>query len=233
MIPYNTCRQPSSARAVGLALGLLLLWPQALVAQIEVQLFLGASVSAPSPLSIEQRQQPDLRFTAHWATRPFQDALYYAARVGLWQGSRGWAFDFTHHKIYLTNPPAAVQQFRITNGLNLLTVSRTFRRGEFSFGLGAGPVVTFPRTRIRDQRLEEGRGFWGGYFLSGGHLMASATRRFPLSGRLFFSLDGRASATYLRLPVGNGHASVPNFALHFHGGLGYGPNPRPKKAPTR
>jgi hypothetical protein len=200
------------------------LFPGPLPAQVEVQLFLGSSISAPSPLSIEQRRQPDLRFTAHWATRPFQDAPYYAARVGLWRGSRGWAFDFTHHKIYLTNPPATVQQFRITNGLNLLTLSRTFRRGDLSWGLGAGPVVAFPRTRIRDQRLEEGRGFWDGYFLSVGHLMASAMRRFPIAGRLFLSLDGRASASYVRLPVANGHASVPNFALHFHAGLGYGPS---------
>lgn len=223
MIRNHTSSDPQHARLGALILlfgGLLL--PARLAAQLEVQFFLGSSISAPSPLSIEQRGQPRLRFTAHWATRPWDDAPYYAARVGLWRASRGWSLDFTHHKIYLTNPTPSVQQFRITNGMNLFTVSRTFRRGRFSYGVGAGPVVTFPVNRVRDQRLEEGRGFWGGYFLSGGHLMASLTRRVPLTGRLFLSLDGRASVSYVSVPVGNGHASLPNFALHFHVGLGYG-----------
>ena len=52
--------------------------------------------------------------------------------------------------------------------------------------------------------------------------MASATRQFPLAAALFLSLDGRLSATYVRVPVAGGHASVPNLALHFHAGVGYG-----------
>lgn len=221
MILYNTSWLLPCARIAALA-GTLFC-PRSGAAQVEVQLFLGSSISAPSPLRIDQEHMPGLRFTAHWATRPFQDAPYYAARIGLWRSSRGWALDFTHHKIYLTNPPAAVQQFRITNGMNLLTVSRMFRRRELSLAVGAGPVVTFPISLIRDQALGKGRGFWGGYFLSGVHLMTSATRRFPLAGRLFLSLDGRLSASYVRVPVSNGHASVPSFAVHLHAGLGYGP----------
>ena len=186
--------------------------PAAVRAQVEFQAFLGSSVSAPSPLSITQAGQPDVRFTAHWATRPWLDTWYYAGRVGLWSGDRGWLFDFTHHKIYLTNRPAEVQSFRITNGLNMITVSRGFRRGPLSFAVGAGPIVTFPRTRIRGETLEPGSGFWGGYFLSGGNLMASATRSFPVLGGLFLSLDARASASYVRVPVAHGHAAVPNFA---------------------
>jgi hypothetical protein len=190
--------------------------------QVEFQAFLGSSVSAPSPLTITQRGQPDLHFTAHWATRPWLDTWYYAGRIGFWRGDRGWLLDFTHHKIYLTNRPAEVQRFRITNGMNMITVSRGFRHGPLSFALGAGPVVTFPRTRIRGDMLQSGQGFWGGYFLSGGHLMASATRSFPVVAGAFLSLDARASASYVRIPVAHGHASVPNFALHLHAGLGYG-----------
>ena len=87
--------------------------------------------------------------------------------------------------------------------------------------VGAGPVVTYPISRVRGRKLQSGRGFLGGYFLSGGTLMASATRRFPLSAGFFLSLDGRVSATYVRVPVADGHASVPNLALHLHAGLGY------------
>ena len=85
--------------------------------------FFGSSISVPTPLTITQRGEPDLHFTAHWATQPFLDTWYYAGRIGVWSGNRGWLFDFTHHKIYLTNGPAEVQQFRITNGMNLFTVS--------------------------------------------------------------------------------------------------------------
>jgi hypothetical protein len=196
-------------------------WPAPASAQLELQAFLGSSVSAPSPISIHQQGQPDLRFTAHWATRPFLDTWYYGGRIGLWKGSRGWLLDFTHHKLYLTNPPAEVQRFRITNGMNMLTVSRGFRRGKLTYAFGAGPVITYPVNTVRGEALNKDRGFLGGYFLSGGNLMASATRRFPLASGVFLSLDGRVTASYVRVPVAHGHASVPNAAVHFHMGLGY------------
>jgi len=196
-------------------------WPAPASAQIEIQAFLGSSLSAPSPLSITQQGQPDLRFMAHWATQPFLDTWYYAGRVGVWKGNRGWLLDFTHHKISLTNGPAEVQKFRITNGMNMFTLSRGFRRRNLAVALGAGPVITYPVTRVRGEALEDSRGFLGGYFLSGGHLMASATRRFPVGEGFFLCLDGRVSASYVRVPVARGHAAVPNLALHLHAGLGY------------
>jgi hypothetical protein len=216
-----------------LALGLLVLAarPAAVRAQVELQAFFGSSVSLPTPLTITQAGEPDLHFTAHWATRPFLDTWYYGGRIGVWSGNRGWLFDFTHHKIYLTNRPAEVQRFRITNGMNLFTVSRGFRRGLFSYAIGAGPVITFPINRVRDRRLSGDRGFWGGYFLSGANLMASATRQFPVAEGVFFSLDGRVSASYVRVPVAGGHASVPNLALHFHAGLGYSIGGRRQRGP--
>jgi hypothetical protein len=51
--------------------------------------------------------------------------------------------------------------------------------------------------------------------------MASATRRVSLFYGAFLSLDGRVSASFLRIPVADGHATVPNLALHLHLGLGY------------
>ena len=203
--------------------------PASAAAQIELQAFLGSAVSAPSPLSIHQEGQPNLRFTAHWATRPFLDTWYYAGRIGLWKGNRGWLLDFTHHKIYLTNPPPEVQRFRITNGMNIFTLSRGFRRGRLTYALGAGPVITYPRNTVRGDKLDEDRGFLSGYYLSGGSLMASVTRRFPLMTGFFLSLDSRLSASYVRVPVVHGHAGVPNVALHVHAGLGF--QPEPDRAP--
>lgn len=213
------------ARVLPLLLLGLAGWPATARAQLELQAFLGSSVSAPSPLSITQHGRPGLDFMARWATRPFLDTWYYAGRIGLWTGNRGWLLDFIHHKIYLTNAPPEVQRFRITNGMNLFTVSRGFRRGQLTYAVGAGPVITFPKNRVRDERLEAGRGFLGGYFLSGANLMGSVTRRFPLTSGLFLSLDGRVSASYVRVPVARGHASVPNLALHVHAGVGYQQSP--------
>jgi hypothetical protein len=200
--------------------------PTRALGQIELQAFLGSSVSAPSPLSISQRGQPDLDFTAHWATRPWLDTWYYAGRIGLWQGDRAWLFDFIHHKIYLNNNPPEVEKFRITNGMNMFVFSRGFRRGKLTYAVGAGPVITYPINRVRGEKLESGRGFLGGYFLSGGTIVGSVTRRFPLTAGFFLSLDSRVSATYVRVPVADGHASVPNLALHVHAGLGFQPERR-------
>lgn len=211
-----------SRRSLLLLLGLAG-WPAPALAQVELQAFLGSSVSAPSPLSVTQQGQPDLDFMAHWATRPQLDTWYYAGRIGLWKGNRGWLLDFIHHKIYLTNRPPEIQKFQITNGMNMFTLSRGFRRGKLTYAVGAGPVVTYPINRVRDRALESGRGFFGGYFLSGATVVGSATRRFPLGWGVFLSLDSRISASYVRVPVSGGHASVPNFALHLHAGLGFQP----------
>jgi len=205
----------------------LALAPRAALAQVELQGFLGSSVNSPSPLSITQRGQPDLHLTGHWATRPFRPTWYYAARLALWRGNRGWALDFTHHKMYLIDRPGPIQRFELSNGVNMVTVSRAFRSRKLSWAVGAGPVVTFPISRVRGTELERRRGFFGGYFLSGATAMASVTRRFPLAAGVFLSLDSRVSASYVRVPVANGHASVPNLALHFHAGLGYGGPHRP------
>jgi hypothetical protein len=186
----------------------------------EIQAYWGSAASLPLPISIVQRGQPDLDFTARWTTRPARAAIYYAFRFGLWSGNRGWRLDYTHHKIYLENPPPEVQEFRITNGFNILTISRAYRSNRLTYGFGAGPVFTYPYNRVRGRELDQDRGL-AGYLLSGGSVMGTVSRDIPLAGGLVLNLDVRASASYARVPVVDGHASVPNAALHFHGGLGY------------
>lgn len=191
--------------------------------RLELQAFLGSSLSLPSPVSISQSGQPTLRFTGHWATRPFLDTWYYAGRLGLWKGDKGWLLDFIHHKIYLIDRPALVQRFQITNGMNEITVSRAFRHKHLSYAFGAGPLIAAPLSTIRGQHRPYGGGFFDRYFLAGGTLMSSVTRSFPLRLGVSLLLDGRASASYGRVPVANGHGSFLNIALHFHAGLGLTP----------
>ncbi len=187
---------------------------------VEAQAFLGSALSAPLPISIRQDGQPDLDFTARWATKPGRPTRYYAWRVGIWRGNRGWRLDHTHHKLYLKNFPPEVQEFRITNGFNIFTVSRAFRRNHLTYSLGAGPVLTFPINTVRGKPLDHDRG-WGGYVLGGGSVIAMVTREFGIVGGLVANLDARGSASYVRIPVVDGHASVPNAAVHLHAGLGY------------
>ena len=51
--------------------------------------------------------------------------------------------------------------------------------------IGAGAVVTNPITRVRGEKLQSDQGFWGGYFLSGGNLVATATRSCPVVAGAF------------------------------------------------
>lgn len=213
---------PMSRALLGpaVAVAALAMAPKAASAQLEAQIFFGSALSLPLPMSITQTGESDLSFTAHWATRPRRPTWYYAWRIGVWKGTRGWRLDHTHHKIYLTNPPPEVQQFQITNGFNIATISRAFRSKNLTYSLGAGPVITYPISRVRDKKIDHDRG-WNGYLLSGGSILGMVTREFPLTAGLVLSLDARGSASYVRVPVVNGHASVPNMALHLHAGLGY------------
>lgn len=189
-------------------------------AQVEIQIFGGSAVSLPLPITVSQAGYPDLHFTARWATRPTRPAWYYAWRVGLWKDDRGWRLDHTHHKIYLLNRPPEIEVFQITNGFNLVTVSRAFRRRHLTYSVGAGPVITFPISTVRGREFEHDTGL-SRFHLSGGTVMAMATRELPLVGGLVLSLDARGSLSYVRVPIADGHARVPNAALHLHAGLGY------------
>jgi hypothetical protein len=194
--------------------------PRRAIAQLEVQLFGGTAASLPLPVTISQAGEPDIRFTARWDTKPTHPTFYYAWRIGLWRNDRGWRLDHTHHKIYLVNPPPEVDAFRITNGFNIVTLSRAFRSRHLTYSIGAGPVITYPISTVRGKKFDHDNG-WDGYHLSGASTVAMATREFPLTGGLVLSLDARASVSYVRVPVVDGHARVPNAALHAHAGLGY------------
>lgn len=196
--------------------------PATASSQVTLELFEGTSIDAPLPVNVTLHHNPGLHWNPRFRNFPFKDTWYYAGRIGFWKGNKGWLFDFTHHKLYATRLPAEVQEFNITNGVNMITLSRGWRRGNLIYSLGAGPVVAYPRVRIHDQKLEADRGFiFDGYFLSGATIMATASRRFYLVPEaVFLSLDLRGSASYLRIPVADGHASVPNLALHLHAGFG-------------
>ena len=188
-----------------------------------VEAYLGAPFNIPTPLSIEQSGQPDLRTTAHYETRPFEAPWYYDVRIGRWNGKTDWAIELTHHKIFLTNPPAEVASFASSHGYNLLTASRGWELPfDFWARIGLGLVISHPESSLRGTRFGENGGIWGlGFYISGATATASLQKRCYLVGGLFVAATGMMSASYAVLPVVDGHALVPNLAFHALFGVGY------------
>lgn len=186
----------------------------------------GTALSMNSNVTIVQQGHPDLRFTAAWETRPLEDAWYYAGRAGFWRKDRGWALEFIHHKVYLTNNPPEVQEFKVTFGYNLLTVARRWRRGHTNWGVGGGVVVGHPVTTVRGKELPPGDGILQGllgkdhFFIGGPTAIGSIGRQYNMIPWVHLSLEAKLSATWARFPIADGHATVPNVALHLLAGLG-------------
>lgn len=189
------------------------------------QLLVGGALNLPTPLTIRQAGQPDLRFTARYSSRPFTPPIYYGVQVGRRSGGTEWTVELLHQKLYLEDPPAEVQRFSVSHGFNLLTVSRGWRLTD---GLwtraGLSAVLAHPESVVRGLKLEEDGGLFGtGQHLSGIGLDATLEKRFPLAGKLYFALDGKVTAAWAVLPVAEGEASVPSVSAHALAGLGLGP----------
>jgi hypothetical protein len=194
-----------------------------LAAQLLIEGYLGGSYSVPTPLTIVQQSYPDLKLTAHYSTRPFNDSWYYGWRVGYFWGRKGLLFDLVHQKLYLENPPPEVQDFRVTYGYNILTLGPAWKTKHLTLNLGAGPVVGNPYSNVRGQVWTRDQGlFNAGYYFGGAALQGGAGWNFRIVGRFFLSLDARFTAAYAQVPIRSGHADVPNLAFHLLAGAGYG-----------
>ncbi|MEZ4412444.1 MAG: hypothetical protein R2910_05625 [Gemmatimonadales bacterium] len=206
-----------------LPLLLLALRPCAAHAQWAVEGFLGTSFSAHSPLTIYQAGKPTLHITADYATNPRQAWIYYAFRVSRWWGRWGGTAGFIHQKVYLTNPPPEVQEFRVTNGYNLFSVGAGYLTRGWSFLGGLGPVIANPANTVRGLPLpDNGGGFGTGYYLSGVNLQLGVNRRFYVVDRAFLTVDVTGTAAWASVDVVNGHADTPNYALNLLFGVGWG-----------
>ena len=188
----------------------------------EVAIGGGATYNFTTPLSIYQDDQPEIKIKARYRTEPFRAPVYYDIRVNKWRENTGWALKFTHHKIILENLPPEIQRFSITDGFNLLTANRLWRRNNFSWSVGGGVVITHPESTIRQKPYPENKGLLNqGYYISGPTLEAAVAQRYYLFNRLFLSGEARVTGSWVRVPVVSGHANVTNAALHLVAGLGF------------
>lgn len=182
----------------------------------------GSAYNFKTPLVIKQQEEEDIRLQARYATKPFNMPPYYEFQVVRWNKKNGWGFKVTHHKLYLQNNPPEVQRFTITDGYNLLTITRQYKLGGFIYHIGAGGVFTHPESIVRHQMFSETEGFlYSGYHLSGPVAETAIEKRIDLSSRFILSLEGRATASYIRVPVYNGSAKTSNIAIHGLAGIGY------------
>jgi hypothetical protein len=195
----------------------LLLNSSAASAQWMVEAFMGDAFSLPTPLTVSQTGYPRYQLTAHYETRPLAPRLYYAWRLARWAGDRGWLVEHVHHKLYLTNPTAVVQDLEVTHGYNLVTLNRGWKRGRTVLLLGAGAVVTFAHSTVRGKVFPHEEP----YRLSGVTIQAGAARRFELTDHFFVTGEGKLTTSWARLPVVDGMAEVPNVAVHLLAGGGW------------
>lgn len=156
--------------------------------------------------------------SARYRTRGLRTPLYYVLRGARWSDDKAWEISFIHHKLYLANPPAGVSSLSITHGFNIFSLARAFKSGDWSWRVGAGPVITHAEATINGTQYD------GPYKLSGAALLVGAGRRFYLGRSTFVSLEGMLTAAYAnpRLPgPPDGELKVINTALHALVGVGY------------
>lgn len=217
-------RRPTLLKVLFILTAIGALPSRELAAQREwtAELFAGTAWNAHTPLTIWQAGQPDIHVQARYRTKPWTGSPYYSFRIARWNGERAWAVDFTHHKLYLDNPPAEVQRFDVTHGYNLLHLSRVWRRHDWLFSVGPGLVFTHPENTVRNLAFdpESGGTLGGGYYLDGVSLMGAVGRQVKLTGPLFVTGLGKLTLSNVTVRVVDGEAEVPNVAFHFNVGIG-------------
>ena len=185
----------------------------------------GADYNVPTRLKITQSNHRNIIVRhAHYKTHPFQSPIFYDIQIGKWEDQAAWEIEFLHHKIYLEDRPAEIQNFSISHGYNLLYLNRAWLlKHDFRFRIGLGAVIAHPENEINHKSLDHSRGgtFGRGYYLAGFSGQVGAGRRFYFTKHIYGSLGGKVLLSYAWVPVKDGDAVVPNLALYGIFGLGY------------
>lgn len=175
----------NAARALAAAATALILTASAAAAQagtrheISLEVFGGTAWSFHTPLSVRLPGNA-LRQTAHYSTRPFADAPYYAYRIGYGTASRGVDAELLHHKLYLENPAPPIEHFEVTHGYNLVTTNARAPVGRWQLRAGVGLVIAHAEGTIAGQPVGRRRTFLGGgYHIVGATTQVSFGRRYP------------------------------------------------------
>jgi hypothetical protein len=183
-----------------------------------VEAYGGSAYNFRNRLSISQEGSPSQSVDAKYETRGLRAPPYYILRAARWSGDAAWEISQIHHKLYLTNPPPGVGDVSISHGFNILTVNRAYRAGDWTYRIGAGPVVTHAEATINGTKYD------GPYKLSGAALLAGAGWRYYVTESTFFSVEGLLTLARAnpKLPgPPDGELRATNTAIHAAFGLGH------------
>jgi hypothetical protein len=128
------------------------------------ELFAGGAWSLPLPIVVESAGER-VRFLAHYATRPFQDAPYYSYRVGRTSVGRGAEVEMLHHKLYLENPRPPVEWLEVSHGYNQPMVNFLTPSGGWRWRIGLGLVVAHPEGVVGGRAVGPLRTLLGGGYV--------------------------------------------------------------------
>lgn len=181
----------------------------------------GLSYLPPVPLSVRQKNQPDIDILAHYESAPLKLPPYYSYRLGFDRDGKGWELEMNHLKVYLKNTPAEIDRFSISHGYNQILVNRTGKTGNLKTKAGIGIVAAHPENSIRGLTLDQTKGLFNdGYYLTGPVIQYGIFREIRLGNYFFLLGEARISAAWARVPVSSGKAFAPVVALHLQIGPG-------------
>ncbi len=192
--------------------------------QWTLEIFLGDANSFQSPLGIYQDGEDPILFDkAEYETRPNVESPYYSVRVAKWVGDKAWEMEIVHHKLYLVTDHPDIQHFEITHGYNQITLNRAWKYKGLIWHLGGGFIFAHPETEIRNKEnpVPRYKPFDTNFYVAGPTGQAAVSKKIKLYGDVSAVLEGKFTASYARIPVADGHAEVPNSAVHWLYGLSY------------
>ncbi|NJL23795.1 MAG: hypothetical protein HC902_00505 [Calothrix sp. SM1_5_4] len=183
---------------------------------------LGYAVQAPTPLTLRQNGEPDLKLTARYDTDSFTTPPYWAMRTGAWQDGDGWEVELIHLKVSLRNKQPEVENFAISHGHNMLYVNRAWAWDRCVFRVGAGPTILHPEVKLRGLQHNESSGFLNmGYQIGGAAAQIAGQYRTPLFHRVHLSAEFKIFASYSVARFDSGSADVPLMGMQTNLGLRY------------
>jgi hypothetical protein len=191
--------------------------------ELAAELLTGGAVNLATPLIVEHDGERS-RFTAHYGTRPFQDAPYYTYRIERASVGRGVSLEMLHHKLYLENPRPPIDRLEISHGFNQVIMSLIAPAGSWRWRFGIGLVVAHPEGEIAGEPVGPLRTFLGGgYHVAGVTTQVAVGRRYALGkGAVAMTAvpEAKLTAALAHVRTASGSLVVPNVALHALGGLG-------------
>lgn len=135
----------------------ILALPTAVIAEVEVSLYVGPQSAPPSDITVEGDSViPDQNFEQEWGGRSFEWPIYAGFRVTNWQSPEfGYGLDYAHNKVRPPRGdlPAGFGALEFTDGLNTWTING-YRRWQNALGdatpyVGAGLGISAPGVEVR------------------------------------------------------------------------------------